>query len=188
MGGVAADLEDHLRALMVRGQAGDAGAWRELLSALSRQLRGYFSRRLDSAADVEDLVQEALMAIHRRRMTYDPGQPFTAWAHAVARYKLIDHWRRNRIRKHVPIDDVSDWLAADGVDAEQGAVRADLDRVLSVLPERQRALVRDVKIEGLSLAEAGARMGVSEGAAKVALHRAMKALTLGVQTLGTRKP
>lgn len=183
MGGVSADLEDRLKALMLRGQAGDAAAWRELLSALSRQLRGYFARRMDSgaAADVEDLVQETLMAIHRRRMTYDPTQPFTAWAHAVARYKLIDHWRRNRIRKHVPIDDVSDWLAEDGAGAEEGAVRADLDRVLAVLPDRQRKLVRDVKIEGLSLAEAGARMGVSEGAAKVALHRAMKVLTAGVR-------
>ncbi|HEX5377550.1 MAG TPA: sigma-70 family RNA polymerase sigma factor [Phenylobacterium sp.] len=183
MSGVAADFEDRLKALMLRGQAGDAAAWRELLSALSRQLRGYFARRMDAgaAADVEDLVQETLMAIHRRRATYDPAQPFTAWAHAVARYKLIDFWRRSRIRKHVPIDDVADWLAEDGASAEEGAVRADLDRVLSVLPDRQRALVRDVKIEGLSLAEAGARMGVSEGAAKVALHRAMKVLTLGVR-------
>jgi RNA polymerase sigma-70 factor (ECF subfamily) len=59
-------------------------------------------------------------------------------------------------------------------------MRADLEKVLSVLPDRQRKLVRDVKIDGLSLAEAGARMGVSEGAAKVALHRAMKLLTQGV--------
>jgi RNA polymerase sigma-70 factor (ECF subfamily) len=83
------------------------------------------------------------------------------------------------VRKHVPIDDVADWLSDDST-AEEGAVRADLDKVLSILPERQRALVRDVKIEGLSLAEAGKRMGVSEGAAKVALHRAMKLLTQGV--------
>lgn len=178
---MTAELEDRLKALVTRGQAGDAGAWRELLSVLSRQLRSYFARRLDSPADVEDLVQETLIAVHTRRATYDPGQPFTAWAYAVARYKLIDHWRRNRIRKHVPIDDVSDWLADEGASTEDGVVRADLDRVLSVLPERQRTLVRDVKIEGLSLAEAGARMGVSEGAAKVALHRAMKLLTLGAR-------
>lgn len=179
---MSAEFEDRLKALMLRGQAGDAAAWRELLSALSRQLRGYFARRMDagSAADVEDLVQETLMAIHRRRMTYDSGQPFTAWAHAVARYKLIDFWRRNRLRKHTPIDDVADWLEDTGASAEDGAVRADLNKVLAVLPDRQRQLVRDVKIEGLSLAEAGARMGVSEGAAKVALHRAMKVLTAGV--------
>jgi len=108
-------------------------------------------------------------------MTYDPSQPFTAWAHAVARYKLIDHWRRNRIRQHVPLDDVSDWLAEEADDGP--AVRSDLERVLSVLPDKQRRLVRDVKIQGLSLAEAGAALGLSEGAAKVSLHRAMKLLT-----------
>jgi RNA polymerase sigma-70 factor (ECF subfamily) len=118
------------------------------------------------------------MAIHRRRMTYDPAQPFSAWAYAVARYKLIDHWRRGRIRKHVPIDDVVDWLA-DSSTAEEGATRADLDRILATLPERQRQLIRDVKLSGLSLAEAGAKAGMTEGAAKVALHRAMKSLTEG---------
>jgi RNA polymerase sigma-70 factor, ECF subfamily len=179
---LSAVLEDRLKALMVAGQGGDIGAWRELLSALGRQLRSYFARRMDAggAADVEDLVQETLMAIHRRRMTYDATQPFTAWAYAVARYKLIDFWRRSKTRKNVPIDDVADWLEGEST-TEDGAVRADLNRVLSVLPERQQTLVRDVKIEGLSLAEAGARMGISEGAAKVALHRAMKILTEGAR-------
>ena len=171
---MALELEDRLKALMVKGQAGDAAAWRELLSLLGGRLRVFFARRI-GVEEVEDLVQETLLAVHRRRMTYDPGQPFTAWAHAVARYKLIDHWRRSRTRQHVPIDDVADWLAAPA--GEAPAARLDLDRVLELLPTRQRDLVRDVKLEGLSLAEAGRRMGVSEGAAKVALHRALKSLT-----------
>ena len=176
---MSAEVEDRLKALMMRGQAGDSAAWNELLTRLSKLLRGYFARRMETgSADVEDLVQETLLAIHRRRMTYDANLPFSAWAYAVARYKLIDHWRRNRIRKHVPIDDVVDWLA-DSSSAEEGAVRADLDRILAKLPERQRQLIRDVKITGLSLAEAGARAGMSEGAAKVALHRAMKSLSEG---------
>ena len=173
---MAAELEDRLKALMLRGQAGDAAAWRELLTLLGDRLRAYFTRRMDrsAASDVEDLVQETLLAVHRRRMTYDPAQPFTAWAHAVARYKLIDHWRRNRLRQHVPIDDVAEWLAEP--ETESVSARGDLDRVLAVLPDKQQRLVRDVKIEGLSLAEAGARIGLSEGAAKVSLHRALKAL------------
>lgn len=176
---MSAEIEDRLKALMIRGQAGESAAWNELLTRLSRQLRGYFARRMESgSADVEDLVQETLMAIHRRRMTYDANQPFSAWAYAVARYKLIDHWRRGRIRKHVPIDDVVDWLA-DSSTAEEGATRADLDRLLATLPKRQSQLIRDVKLSGLSLAEAGAKAGMTEGAAKVALHRAMKSLTEG---------
>ena len=171
------DLEQRLNALMRRAQAGEAQAWRELLGELSQRLSIYYSRRLgqEHAADLEDLVQETLLAIHRRRVTYDATQPFTAWAYAVARYKLIDFWRRRRVRPQVALELVEDtlWEAPD-LSAES---RLDLERALAVLPARQRQLIRDVKIEGLSLAEAGARAGISEGAAKVALHRAMSVLT-----------
>ncbi|WP_293459204.1 sigma-70 family RNA polymerase sigma factor [Phenylobacterium sp.] len=174
---MTADLELRLRALMRRAQDGDAAAWRELLGELSRRLSVFFARRLGPAhaADIEDLVQETLLAIHRRRVTYDAAQPFTAWAHAVARYKLIDFWRRRRIRVHVPLETFEDslWAPPDG----SAEARLDLERVLGHLPERQQRLIRDVKIEGLSLAEAGARAGMTEGAAKVSLHRAMAALT-----------
>jgi RNA polymerase sigma-70 factor (ECF subfamily) len=173
---VVSDVEQRLRPLMLRAQAGDGAAWRDVLQALSGRLRPYFLRRLSAgyAADADDLVQETLLAMHSRRTTYDPSLPITAWAHAIARYKLIDFWRRRRVRGHVPLDDVIDflWVEAD-TDAD---VRADLDRILAGLPDRQERLVRCVKIEGLSLAEAGQRLEMSEGAAKVALHRAMQTL------------
>ena len=167
--------------LMLRAQDVDAAAWRALLIELQKRLSGYFARRLsgDLAADVDDLVQETLIAMHTRRVTYDPAQPFTAWTHAIARYKLIDFWRRRRRRTHVALDDVAgDLWSEEDHGASEAA--ADLDRLLADLPERQQGLIRDVKIEGLSLAEAGARRGMSEGAAKVSLHRALKALTMKV--------
>jgi RNA polymerase sigma-70 factor (ECF subfamily) len=176
---VVADLEARLKALMLRALAGDAAAHRELLHALARRLRAYFIRRLDGdAADTEDLVQETLLAVHTRRATYDPAQPFTAWCLALARYKLIDLYRRRSVRRHVPLDDVVEFLAVEMDTA--AVIRADLDRAMEGLNPRQRRLVLDVKIEGHSLAEAGARAGISEGAAKVGLHRAMKALAARV--------
>lgn len=163
-------------ALALRAQAGDAAAWREVLTWLDIRLTAYFRRRLgaDQLADLEDLVQETLLAVHARRMTYDATQPFSAWAHALARYKLIDFWRRRRVRRHVSLDDVADALWRD--DTPPGEIAADLDQLLSTLSERQVRLIRGVKIEGLSLAEAGGVLGISEGAAKVSLHRAMKQL------------
>ncbi len=168
------DLEAQLKALMLSGLDGDAGAHRRLLSLLSERLRAYFSHRMASnTADMEDLVQETLLAIHLRRGSYDRTQPLTAWVFAIARYKLFDHWRRRKIRVTTPLGDVEDFLAADTVLPDDGL---DLTRALATLPPRQRALVEDVKVVGLSLSEAGAKAGVSEGAAKVALHRALKLL------------
>src|SRR6516165_1135889 len=93
--------EPELRALMVAGLDGDAAAHRTLLERLSRQLRGYYKGHLDragrGAVEAEDLVQEALIAIHTRRHTYDPSQPFTPWVYAIARYKFLDYLRRTRV-------------------------------------------------------------------------------------------
>ncbi len=168
------DLEARLKGLMLGGLDGDASAHRQLLGLLSERLRAYFTPRMSSAlADVEDLVQETLLAVHLRRASYDRSQPFTAWAFAIARYKLIDHWRRRKIRVTTPLDDVAEFLAAEPTQSDDGL---DLTRALGALPPRQRALIEDVKVKGLSLSEAGDRAGVSEGAAKVALHRALKML------------
>ena len=169
------DLETRLKGLMLRGLDGDAQAHRQLLTLLSERLRVYFSRRMsDCLSDVEDLVQETLLSVHSRRSTYDRAQPVTAWAHAIGRYKLIDYWRRRKVRFATPLDDVVDFLAAPAAQLDDGL---DLTRALQGLPDRQRMLVEDVKVHGLSLADAGARGGFSEGAAKVALHRALKLLS-----------
>ena len=168
------DLETQLKQLMLSGLNGDAVAHRRLLSLLSDRLRAYFMQRMSQAsADVEDLVQETLLAVHLRRESYDRAQPFTAWVFAIARYKLIDHWRRRKVRVTTPLGDVEDFLTADTVAPDDGL---DLTRALASLPARQRALVEDVKITGHSLSEAGGRIGMTEGAAKVALHRALKLL------------
>src|SRR5262245_37364100 len=167
--------EDRLRSLMLASLAGDAAAYRKLLADLSERLGRYYRRRLREAlsAQVDDLVQEALLAIHARRMTYDPNRAFTAWAFAIARYKLVDLLRRSRAQAHVAIDDVADFLADVDVSTESAA---DLAAMLDTLPERTRVLIRQVKIEGQSVAEAAASAGMSEAAVKVAVHRGLKAL------------
>ncbi len=168
------DPEARLKGLMLSGLDGDARAHRELLGLMGERLRAYFTRRMASVpADVEDLVQETLLAVHLRRASYDRDLPFTPWALAIARYKLIDHWRRRKIRATVPLDDVEAFLSAEPPPTDDGL---DLTRALGALPPRQRALIEDVKVKGFSLGEAGERAGISEGAAKVALHRALKML------------
>lgn len=173
------DKETELKRLMLRGLDGDAVAWRALLTEMRGLLTPFFKRRLIGCeADTEDLVQDSLIAIHAKRATYDRSLPFTAWAYAIARYKLIDHFRRQGRRHTVPLEEASVLLAEHTV--EEGVVRRDLKRVLSILPLRQRRLIEDVRISGYSLAEAAARNGFSEGAAKVSVHRSMKTLTASV--------
>lgn len=167
-------LEARLKPLMIAGLDGETRAWREFLVLLRPALHAYFNRRqFYGDADVEDLVQEALLAIHAKRETWRRADPVTSWCFTIARYKLIDQLRKSGRAKLVPL--VDDFVMThDGV--EDGAVRHDLERLLETAPPRQRALIEDVRLSGFSLAEAGERAGLTEGAAKVSLHRAMKAL------------
>lgn len=165
---------------MLRALDGDVDAARAMLTEVRDYLLSFYRRRLPQE-DAEDLAQECLLAIHAKRSTYDPRLPFSAWAYAIARYKLVDHLRRSGRRRTVPIDSVAA-LAID--DLGKAAAREDLAHVLSKIPEPQRALIEDVRIAGYSFAEAGARHGLSEGAAKVRVHRSLKALAEWVSAYG----
>lgn len=172
------DLEARLAPLWTRAQAGDETAYRQALDLLARRLRLYLRRRMQSLPqEVEDLVQETLLAIHLQRGTWEPAVPVTRWALAIARHKLIDLWRRRgrRDRLHESIDDVAEAELPAVTDAE-GPARRDLATLLATLPAAQRQAIRLIKLEGLSVAEAGARTGVSGAALKVQVHRGLKRL------------
>ncbi len=155
--------------------AGDAASYRALLAELTPHLRAFFKRRLGNAADAEDLVQETLIAIHTKRATYDLAMPFTAWLHAIARYKLIDHFRRSKVRRTLPLEDADSVFAEE--DIESVSAKRDVERLLAKLPKSKSDLVRQVKLDGLTTAEAAARTGLSESNVKVGVHRALKALS-----------
>lgn len=169
--------EDRLRDLLVRGLAGDAAAYHAFLKDLSTHLRAFLRMRMSGLPDeVEDLVQESLLAVHNQRHTYDPGQPLTAWVHAIAKYKLVDLLRRRAVRelRNDPLDDVLDILAHN--DSETDAARLDVTKLLLRLPYRQRQPIVHMKLEGLSVVETARVTGMSESAVKVGVHRGLKAL------------
>ena len=172
--------ESDLKALMTASLQGDSIAHRSLLTALSGHLRSYYKSRLlrsgRTAEETEDLVQEALIVIHTQRHTYDPEQPLTPWVYAIARYKLIDHLRRTRVTtSDVPLENADDILAADDNAAAESQL--DLAKLLERLPERMKLSLQYVKLEGLSVAEAADRSGMSQSAIKVNVHRGLKILT-----------
>lgn len=169
--------EPRLHQLFLLGCDGNAEAYRAYLAGAATLLRGYLRRRLQRwPDDVEDLVQECLLALHNQRASYDPGVPLTAWMHAIARYKLID-WLRRHARQDAllePLDDAD--LLASGDDHEAGMARRDLARLLDSLPDKQRAAIVLTKLEGLSVREAAGAMAVSEADVKVSVHRGLKGL------------
>lgn len=172
-------LEAELKSLMIASLDGDAVAYRCLLKRISRHLRAYYKGRLlrmgRSDAEAEDLVQEALIAMHTRRHTYARNEPLTPWVHAIARYKLIDHLRRVRQTwADLPIEDGAAVTARDDHGATESTL--DLDKLLARLPRKMRSAVQHTKLEGLSIAEAALTEGMSEAAVKVNVHRALKAL------------
>jgi len=169
--------EHELRRCFVRGLTGDAAAYDAFLRGLSTHLRGFFRRRLSGLPDdVEDLVQETLLAVHNQRHTYDPKQPLTAWVYAIAKYKLVDLLRRRagHERRNDPLDDEQEAFAHN--DAEAATARVDLAKLLMQLPARQRAPIVHMKLDGLSVVETARVTGMSESAVKVNVHRGLKAL------------
>ena len=169
--------EDRLRDLMVRGLAGDAAAYHAFLRELSAHVRAFLRGRLARLPEeVEDLVQETLLAVHNQRHTYAVGQPLTAWVHAIARYKLVDLLRRRGRRDALndPLDEELDVFAHS--ETEAADARRDIARLLERLPDRQRLPIIHMKLEGLSVVEVARITGMSESAVKVGVHRGLRAL------------
>lgn len=159
--------------MMQAALAGDQLAYDRLLRELAPAIRAVARRRFASmgvsASESEDVVQETLLAIHLKRHTWRTGDPLGPWLWTIARNKLVDHMRRRGRRIEVPIEDFAEILPA--ANERPATDAADVDRHLALLPEKQRAILKAVAVEGASIGEAAARMRMTPGAVRVALHR-----------------
>ena len=162
--------------LMLAADRGDQAAYTRLLERLAPHIRAWtragFNRSGAGNEEIEDVVQETLLAIHLKRHTWDRTQPLAPWLRAIARNKLIDALRRSGRRATTPIEDFGETLAA----AEDGNVESQHDAayLLSQLPEKQRQIVSSMTLEGRSAREVGTALGMTEVAVRVTLHRALK--------------
>jgi RNA polymerase sigma-70 factor, ECF subfamily len=166
-------------ALLMRASlAGDAQSYRRLLLQLTPVLRAAARRGLKSAGmadtDAEDVVQDTLLAIHLKRQSWDENAPLGPWLRAIARHKMIDALRRRGRRIDLPIEGFTEFLAAG--ESEPSMIVADIDRHLERLPAGQRNVVRAIAVDGASIAESAARLSMTKGAVRVALHRGLTAL------------
>jgi RNA polymerase sigma-70 factor, ECF subfamily len=171
-------IDEEWAVMMRAAIAGDEAVYRRLLDAIARSVRamarGAFARARAGDADVEDVVQETLLAIHLKRQTWDGGMKLAPWVNAIARHKIIDALRRRGARQFAPIDDFEAVIPAPEV--EDPHALSDADRLIGQLPARQQDIVRSISLQGQSIAATASRLKMSEGAVRVALHRALKAL------------
>jgi len=162
--------------LMCAANRGDQRAYAQILTAITPVVRGIVRARGGALGPegCEDVVQDVLLTVHMKRHTWREDAPLRPWLYAVTRHKVVDAFRARGKRIDVPVDDFLEVLAAPaGPDPFEAQ---DMDRVIDQLDPRAAQIVRAIGIDGDTAADTGARLGMSEGAVRVALHRALKSL------------
>ena len=165
--------EATLSRLMIAAQGGDKQAYTVLLAETQLWLERYFRRRC-APAQLDDLVQEVLLAVHNKRASFDGSRPFLPWLAAIARYRWVDHLRSVYRREEEALEGHE---PADEGDEDAVLARISLERLFVKIPDRQAEVIELVKIEGLSIQEAARKSGQTESAVKVNIHRGLKKLS-----------
>jgi RNA polymerase sigma-70 factor (ECF subfamily) len=173
------ETENEWTGLMRLAISGDSGAYHRLLKALTPVLRAGARRGLARAGQPvdqsEDIVQDILLAVHLKRHTWDTNAPFAPWLFAIARNKLIDALRRRGRRVFVNIDDFAETIPDEP--AAETASASEIAAQLRTLPPRQRDVLQSIAVESASIRDTAVKFAMSEGAVRVALHRALTSLT-----------
>ena len=174
--------DQRLRALMIAAQAGDPAAYQAVLRACVPIAAATARRQGHSPDQVDDVVQEVLLTIHRALATYDPARPFMPWLRAIASRRAVDAWRQYGRHGGREIHDPDAYLnhADEGPEAEQQSVSQqqseNLRAAIAQLPVAQREAMERMGLREESLEQASLATGRSKTALKVNLHRAIKAL------------
>jgi RNA polymerase sigma-70 factor (ECF subfamily) len=171
------DTSDNLAALMQRSLNGDTQAYAELLKETARLLRPYLSKRIYASAEVDDVLQEILISIHKARHTYDGQRPYKPWMFAIAKFRLQDHLRAHyadHLHDAEDLSELEEMLPEDvtETDFNYESISAEVDK----LPEKQATILRLMHQQGYTAKEVAEKIGMNESAVKVAAHRAYKIL------------
>jgi len=153
--------------------AGDRSGAAYLIERYQMDVYSASLRILANPADAEDVTQDTFLAAFERMSTYRPDQALSPWLRAIARHRAIDLVRRRARAPEpefpAPAESVEN-IALDRIEAER--VRAALNR----LPSRDRALLVLRYWEDQSVESVARSMGMTEGATRVALLRARRAV------------
>ncbi|RYZ90020.1 MAG: sigma-70 family RNA polymerase sigma factor [Proteobacteria bacterium] len=162
---------------MTLAQAGDETAYGKLLREISAYVKAIVRKKLDDPARADDVTQDILLAIHKARHTYDSSRPFVPWLHAILRFRLTDQLRKIYAGRKFEDLDLNSTYGETFSDVQTNEeIDGALIHALDSLPEKQRMVVKMLKLDGLSVKEAAQATGMTESALKVSAHRAYKAM------------
>ncbi|MBA3909351.1 MAG: sigD protein [Rhodobacter sp.] len=164
--------------LLAAANSGDGRAYARFLRTITPVLRGVVRAKGSALGEAgcEDVLQEVLLAVHLKRHTWEVGAPVRPWLYAITRYKVVDAFRTRGRSIDLPIEEFADDLAAEaGPDPTEAA---DMAKMIGMLDGRSAKIVQMIGMDGASTAETGQALRMSEGAVRVALHRALKALAV----------
>ena len=156
-----------------RAQAGDAAARDALLAAITPVMRGFFRNRIGGSDEVDDLVQNALVRVHRGIDALQRADRFKAFAMKAALYELQDFYRGRYSSREALFD--PDLPTPGSVDAEDVGQRVDLERAMAALTEHARAII-EMRELGYPYAEIADALGTTEAAVKMQVKRAFARL------------
>jgi RNA polymerase sigma-70 factor (ECF subfamily) len=171
------DKTDNLAALMRQSLNGDKHAYAEILQETSRFLRPFLAKRLSFTNEVDDLLQEILISIHKARHTYEGKRPYKPWVYAIAKFRLQDHLRTHYADQLHHADDISeleDYLHENVT--ESAITYESISGEVEKLPQKQATILQLMHQEGYTAKEVAKKLGMNESAVKVAAHRAYRVL------------
>ena len=149
---------------------------------MMRVLRAYYRVRLNTDAEIDDLLQAALLKIHFARDRYHAELSLKTWVFTIASRTLIDHWRGKSSdakvfdpnyteagEEHDPIAQMPAFAIGPDLKLE---LTEDINKALLQLKPIDRSIVYLYGVEGFSMAEIAKTLSLTEGAVKLRAHRA----------------
>ena len=182
------EQEQHLTQLIRAAQQGCNKSYHEFLVGITPLLAGFIHKRIGQGNDHDDILQEVLIGVHKATNTFNTDRSLYRWLFAIADYKVKDYlrayYRKNRYQT-VDIDNIAELLTSDETFcpvSNELTVGNQLDHLLAILPERQREIIRLMKIQGFSSKEVAEQLSMSETNVKVTAHRGYQILRQQAQT------
>ena len=181
------------RTVVAHAQHGDTEAFRSLVERHSRYLFSVAHRMTGSAADAEDVVQEAWLKAHRQLGGFEARADVRTWLHRITVNCAIDFIRARRHREdaHDPADLEQGPLSERGADgqvtplrlAQSGEIRRRVGEALGHLTGLERAAFTLRHMEGMSIDEVGAALGLKASATKHSIFRAVRKMRQALEPL-----